>query len=322
MIRLLSTGALVALLLAWAAPAAGQSDRTATCSTRLDAAAEHYVQGEYDAVEPLVLNCIYDSTATTPETEQAHRLLALSFLGRGQIGDARTTIARLLTAVPAYHADPVLDVPVYVALVESVQEQMQAPPYGRANPSAGTESPGGRVASESAAVGLINVNTASAEELDRVPGIGPALAGRILAYRSDNGPFRTVAELEAIRGIGPQSLSGMAPFLTVSSEGAALPVAALPAEPVAAMAAEPLAAPAVTPVAAPAAAPTHLVRINLNKATAQELTMLNGIGPALAQRIVEYREQYGPFRTVEDVLEVRGIGPSKLEGFEAQATVE
>ena len=56
--------------------------------------------------------------------------------------------------------------------------------------------------------------------------------------------------------------------------------------------------------------------IAINTATAPELERLPGIGPVLAQRIVEYREQFGPFQRVEDLLEVEGIGPSKLEGLQ------
>jgi competence protein ComEA len=54
-------------------------------------------------------------------------------------------------------------------------------------------------------------------------------------------------------------------------------------------------------------------RINLNTATPAELQTLPGIGPVLAQRIVEYRDANGPFQSVDDLLKVKGIGPSLLE---------
>lgn len=53
-------------------------------------------------------------------------------------------------------------------------------------------------------------------------------------------------------------------------------------------------------------------RVNVNRAGVEELTAVPGIGPALAQRIVEYRQQAGGFSQVEDLLGVRGIGPAKL----------
>ncbi|UTF50085.1 helix-hairpin-helix domain-containing protein [Desulfomicrobium sp. ZS1] len=60
--------------------------------------------------------------------------------------------------------------------------------------------------------------------------------------------------------------------------------------------------------------------ININTATAQELTDLPGIGPVTAAKIVEYREAK-PFDTVEEVLEVKGIGPAKFEAIKDRITV-
>jgi len=61
--------------------------------------------------------------------------------------------------------------------------------------------------------------------------------------------------------------------------------------------------------------------LDINRATAAELEKLPGIGPALARRIVEWREIHGPFRSVEDLLQVPGIGPKTLEGIRDKITV-
>jgi competence protein ComEA len=53
--------------------------------------------------------------------------------------------------------------------------------------------------------------------------------------------------------------------------------------------------------------------VNLNTATAVELQRLNGIGKVLSQRIVDYRNENGPFKSIEDLDKVSGIGPKKLE---------
>jgi competence protein ComEA len=64
-----------------------------------------------------------------------------------------------------------------------------------------------------------------------------------------------------------------------------------------------------------------LAAIDINSASAAELETLPGIGPTYAQRIVEYREQNGPFAAIEEVQEVKGIGPSTFEKLEGLITV-
>lgn len=61
------------------------------------------------------------------------------------------------------------------------------------------------------------------------------------------------------------------------------------------------------------AAPLSTASIDINAADARVLDRLPGIGPAMAKRIVEYRDRYGPFGRTEDLLKVKGIGPKKFE---------
>ncbi len=62
--------------------------------------------------------------------------------------------------------------------------------------------------------------------------------------------------------------------------------------------------------------------VNINIATAPELELLPGIGPSLAQAIVSYRDAHGIFHQIEDLLDVPGIGPAKLEQIRGLVTVE
>ena len=61
--------------------------------------------------------------------------------------------------------------------------------------------------------------------------------------------------------------------------------------------------------------------VNLNTATAAELDTLPGVGPATSAAIIAYRDQHGPFGSVDDLGDVRGIGPTKLEALRGLVTV-
>jgi competence protein ComEA len=63
-------------------------------------------------------------------------------------------------------------------------------------------------------------------------------------------------------------------------------------------------------------------KVNLNKATAAELETLSGIGPAKANAIIEYREVQGPFKTIEDLMEISGFGEKTFEKLKENITVK
>jgi len=63
--------------------------------------------------------------------------------------------------------------------------------------------------------GLLNINTATVEELDTLPGIGPAIAQRIVDYRNDNGPFATIEDLMNVKGIGETTFAELKSKITV-----------------------------------------------------------------------------------------------------------
>ncbi len=82
-----------------------------------------------------------------------------------------------------------------------------------AGSSAATASSGSAATASSG--GKININTAGVAELDKLPGIGPALAERIVQYRTDNGPFVRPEDLQEVAGIGPKTYEKMASLVSV-----------------------------------------------------------------------------------------------------------
>lgn len=65
------------------------------------------------------------------------------------------------------------------------------------------------------APGAISINSATSEELQAIPGIGPVLAGRIIEYRTTYGPFASIDELANVKGIGEKTLAKMRPHITL-----------------------------------------------------------------------------------------------------------
>ena len=62
-------------------------------------------------------------------------------------------------------------------------------------------------------------------------------------------------------------------------------------------------------------------KMDINTATVADLVLLPGIGDTLANRIVEYRESHGPFKTIDELIDVSGIGPAKLAAITEYITV-
>jgi len=73
----------------------------------------------------------------------------------------------------------------------------------------------GEVAGQSASGDLININTATAEELDTLPGIGPSTAQKILDYRDENGPFAAIEDIMRVSGIGEAKFNKIKDLITI-----------------------------------------------------------------------------------------------------------
>ena len=139
-----------------------------------------------------------------------------------------------------------------------------------------------RLATPLASGERIDVDRAGVRELERLPGVGPGLARKIVADRESHGAFGGIEGLDRVAGIGPATLERLAPHLTFSgvrTENIAMGGEGL---------------------------------VDLNHASAKELEALPGIGPTKARAIVAFRDSAGPFRHVDDVIRVPGITKALL----------
>ncbi len=140
----------------------------------------------------------------------------------------------------------------------------------------------------------LDPNRAPEEELDRLPGVGPATARAIVESREGGAVFGQARDLLQVRGVGEVTLGRIEEHLDLSRAPPALRDAPPRAD-------EPV--------------------IDLNRAGIETLQTLPGVGPALSGRIVELREERGGFRRVEELLDVRGIGEVVLERLRPRVRV-
>ncbi len=151
----------------------------------------------------------------------------------------------------------------------------------------------------------VNVNTASESELTTLPGIGPAKAAAIVQHRTQNGPFKGLADLDAVSGIGPATLANITPLVVFAKDGkpgVANPKAATDKD-------------NGSGTASPSA-------ININTADVSKLQSLPGIGPSKADAIIADRTANGPFSACSDLQRVRGVGPATVAGVVTLCTTK
>jgi competence protein ComEA len=158
----------------------------------------------------------------------------------------------------------------------------------------------------------LDINRASKAELRLLPGIGDALAQRVVEHRQRNGPFRNVESLRQVAGFGPKTLDRLRPLLFVSH-----------VEPFGANEESEMVKPAgksrtstVSKKVADLTTP-----INVNHANQTELQKLPGIGPKLSQRILDERAKTR-FKSIEDLRRVPGIGAKTLDKLRPYVTIE
>ncbi len=127
----------------------------------------------------------------------------------------------------------------------------------------------------------ININTATSEQLQELHGIGPSIAQSLIDYRTEHGPFGFIQELENVSGIGSATVGNIIDQGYATVKGSTV----------------------ITP------------RININTADHEQLQELHGIGPSIAQSLIDYRTENGPFGSIQELENVSGIGSATVSNI-------
>ena len=133
--------------------------------------------------------------------------------------------------------------------------------------------------------GKLNVNTASAADLARLPGIGEVIAYRVVKEREERGPFRETRALQRIKGISPRTYAGLKNYVATTGEN------------------------------------TLQVFIDLNTVTRSLLLGLPGMTAEQARSILNYRQTRGGFTATEELRNVPGVSAKRYAELAQWLTV-
>lgn len=156
---------------------------------------------------------------------------------------------------------------------------------------------------------VVDLNSAPAEEIARLPRIGMSLAKRIVKDRSARGPFRGLADLDRVPGVGPALLGLLKDRVQFGAVRGEPPSGADAAN--------------LRTSGAYVVGPERVgdALVDLNLASEADLVALPGIGPARARAILAYRREAGPFAAVSDLSRVPGFSRSLVARLAPYLTV-
>jgi competence protein ComEA len=225
-------------------------------------------------------------------------------------GVGPATAKKIVAGRPYSSVDDLAKAGVPKRVIESIRPHvtlgaaMEAKSNASKSETAGSKSVESKVELAKETVkGKVNLNTAELAALEDLPGIGAATAKAIV----DGRPWKSVDELDKIRGLGKNRIAALRDLVTFGAEPA--PAAAKKASSV-------TAAQSSSTKAMPKTQPGQ--KININTAAKEELDALPGIGPVKAEAIIEGR----PFKTIEDIKNVKGIKDGEFSKIQDLITVK
>jgi comEA protein len=143
----------------------------------------------------------------------------------------------------------------------------------------------------------IDLNQATAEELTNLPKIGPATAEKIVQDRQVNGPYKSLADLDRVSGIGRGTLVKLSGVVTING--------------------------AIATYGGKTGSVPTKAQLNINQATYDEMEALRGVSPKLAGQILQLRlDHSGRLTRLEDLKEIPGMTDAKLKSLARDLKVE
>ena len=160
----------------------------------------------------------------------------------------------------------------------------------------------------------VDLNHATLKELTFLKGVGKKKAQRILEFRTRNGPYKMPEDLMKVRGFGKKSVKKLLQFISVNGKTTALQTTSVSIKTEKVPHEKNLKKKVNNfPEKSNSETSPAGVTINVNTAGLKEPMKIKGIGKVSARRIIEYRKVNGPFRKVENLTEVKGIGAVTLK---------
>jgi competence protein ComEA len=219
-------------------------------------------------------------------------------------GVGEATAKKIIAGRPYSKVDDLAKAGVPARTIEGIRALVQVAPAAAKSKKAMTSSP---------ASAKVNINTADKATLETLPGVGGPTAQAII----DGRPYKSIDDLDRVRGLGRRRLDALRDRVTAGESDTTAATGGAVAKKLGGGLfgkRVPPAGKAMTKV--PAAG-----RININTATKDELDALPGIGPVRAQAIIDARKTE-PFKTIQDIMKVRGIKEGEFAKIRELISVE